>query len=565
MPDNTIFFNNHSWNPVTDTVSSPGEPDSTLSHFSENGSFEFIRVSGSGEILPYNQSKYNIYGADGYLKSGDYVVWLGRWVRICAGESIASSVKNANGQYNSKSGVSGLMSSTDKAYLTDLANHFVASNQKNAYNSGNDCYESGLYGHVNAGRPSGSELFNLICVKDKNNNTTSQLAIGQDSGQLWARGKVSGSWIKFLTEEFINASWGKRYMPVFHCKDSDDPKGWLVNWCRDTGIYIGGIQKDCGAHPPVLNGNHTSWVIVVYSGIKTENGASDYGHRMQIAYDTVNAAAYIRRGWVSSNEWAGWVKVGKIADGSITESMLSEDLKNKLNDLKLLGEATPTAIGALSDLNTVSKENIVGAVNEVKEDASTAVKVKGDIGRAWDVTSDDKTINGQHIMDCTLKPGWIFTVSENLSMDLRVNPNEDVYETLNLSKGDMVMALDSRCDYINAWRLLYDSGAKGRIALFEKTIKIRGSLGNVIVSDDPNYNEYAISVVPNIKPGDAFIVSADQSIWWGSTNPPKAGDMIISIGDNSSLKDNWIVLYGARSMTDFETRLAAIEQKLNDK
>ncbi len=456
------------------------------------GTWFYVRTVSSEAGSAAYPSTYTIDGANGYLSLRDYVVWTGsRLVHIPAYEAKASTQKNSDGQYSPKSGVDGLMSSTDKAYLTDLANRFIASNQKSAHNSGNDCAESGLYGHVNAGRPTGSELFNLISVKDKNNNSTSQLAIGQDSGELWARGKVSGSWIKFLTEEFFNASWGKRYMPVFHCKDTDSPDGWMVNWCRDTGVYIGGIKKDCGGHPPVLNNNHTSWVIAVYSGIKTENGASDYNHRMQIAYDTVNAIAYIRRGWISTNEWAGWVKVGKIADGSIVTSMLSNlcvteskiatgavttgKYANKSITMAKLSEELQTLlnghtnqIGSLSDLNTASKENVVAAVNEVKAEAGTAVKIRGSL---------------------------------------------DAY--------------------------------------------------GYTASDDPDYNGYNIHTLPKVEKGDAYVVSKDlTTILWGKMKP-KAGDMIISIGDNPSYESNWLILPGAEAMSALESRLAAIERQLN--
>lgn len=128
-----------------------------------------------------------------------------------------------------------------------------------------------------------------------------------------------------------------QYMPVYHCKDSDNAdmhNGWLANWCRSNGWYIGGLGPDCGGHPPYVNGNKTSWALCVIDGIKTEEGANGYNHRLQIAFDLVNSLVYMRRGWASDNTWAGsWSKVGGIAEGSIEEAMLAAALRERLNTL----------------------------------------------------------------------------------------------------------------------------------------------------------------------------------------------------------------------------------------
>ncbi len=113
------------------------------------------------------------------------------------------------------------------------------------------------------------------------------------------------------------------YMPVYDCRDANLPNGWQVNWCRDNGIYVGGIQKDCGGHPPVINNNHTSWVVITLNGMSTDADSLNHNHRLQIAFDLVNSKIYMRRGWMSANTWANnWDEVGKIADGSITTDKL---------------------------------------------------------------------------------------------------------------------------------------------------------------------------------------------------------------------------------------------------
>lgn len=168
-------------------------------------------------------SKYTIDGANGYINLRDYVIWTGkRLVRVNTYEAKASTQKNSDGKYSPKSGVDGLMSSTDKAYLTDL----------------------------------------------------------------------------------INEYWDKNKLPVY--PNPDPIEGWMCNWCRDDGIYLGGLKKDCGGHPPVLNDNHTSWVLMVFNGMATDHNTLNRNHRLQIAFDLVNSKIYMRRGWISSNEWADW-------------------------------------------------------------------------------------------------------------------------------------------------------------------------------------------------------------------------------------------------------------------
>ncbi len=384
----------------------------------------------------YTNTGYQIDGADGYLNCRDYVIWLGRWVRFNVYEAKASTVKNSDGQYSPKSGVCGLMSSTDKAYLTDLVNRFIASNQKSAYNSGNDCAESGLYGHINSGRPTGSELFNLISVKDKNNNITSQLAVGQDSGQLWSRGKVSDNWKRHLTDKDLITQLGV----------SEDTAAW-TNWLTQPGIYKVTIRSDDSACPPTTDGR--DFVFIVMPGAPN---ATTQTAVTQIAINRRTRAVHLRyaAGYTGSGSLAStasaWVTV---ADG-----------------LNVNGKADEK-IGTLADLKTTAKENVVAAVNEVKAEAGTAVKIRG---------------------------------------------------SLNASE--------------------------------------------TISSDDVNYNGQAIDTSPNIKKGDAFTVSENQTSWWDRI-PPKAGDMIISIGDNPSLPDNWLILPGAEATSALESRIAAIEKQLN--
>ena len=186
-------------------------------------------------------SQYTIDGANGYINLRDYVVWTGeRLVRVNTYEAKASTIKNADGKYSPGSGVDGLFSSTQAAYLNDL----------------------------------------------------------------------------------INAYWRKSFLPIY---PSPDPaEGWQTNWLFDTGWYLGGIKKNCGGHPPVLDENHTSWAILVLNGMATDAESLNHNHRVQIAFDVVNSKIYMRRGWMSSNTWAdGWTDIGESVDKSLLESLNS--------------------------------------------------------------------------------------------------------------------------------------------------------------------------------------------------------------------------------------------------
>lgn len=195
------------------------------------GSWFFVKTTNSEAGSYKYPEAYNIDGTNGYINLRDYVVWTGaHLVHISNFEAKASTVKNTDGKYSPKSGVDGRMSSTDKAYLTDL----------------------------------------------------------------------------------INAYWGKDKLPLF--PNPEPAEGWQCNWCRDTGIYLGGIKKDCGGHPPVVNDNHTSWVLMVFNGMATDANSLNHNHRLQIAFDLVNSKIYMRRGWMSSNTFADWTEVGGMSE-----------------------------------------------------------------------------------------------------------------------------------------------------------------------------------------------------------------------------------------------------------
>ena len=98
-----------------------------------------------------------------------------------------------------------MMSSTDKAYLTFLMQHYIAASMSGAFNSGSGTAESGLYGNVILGRPAGSgegDVYNMMSVLDKVTNYTSQLLINEniDNPYAYFRGRISGAWQRILSE-----------------------------------------------------------------------------------------------------------------------------------------------------------------------------------------------------------------------------------------------------------------------------------------------------------------------------------------------------------------------------
>lgn len=262
------------------------------------GTWFYVRTASSEAGYNNYNTAYRIDGANGYLSLRDYVVWTGtHLVHIPAFEAKASTVKNSDGKYSPQSGVDGLMSATDKAYLTDL----------------------------------------------------------------------------------INSFWGKRVIPVYNSPTevaADWTDGNLVNWCRDTGWYLGGFKKECGGHPPVVNDNHTSWALLVLVGT-VRDGA--YPHALQIAFDLSNCLMYMRKGWLDSNSavsgWAEtWTQIGgmseigeasvtteKIKDGAITTDKLSQEVKDVINSSDVI---IIDGVGATVNLTENVREVVVtGNVN----------------------------------------------------------------------------------------------------------------------------------------------------------------------------------------------------------
>ncbi|MCD8048527.1 MAG: hypothetical protein LUG52_02810 [Clostridia bacterium] len=277
-----IKNDNRVWNAESDIVSSPktGEVNAPLSDF-ETQTYEgdLFLVSGDSDTAAFDTAKYEIHGSNGYLNVGDYIIRLnGTWVRLNLYEAKASSLVNSDGKYSPSSGVDGLFSSTQAAYLTDL----------------------------------------------------------------------------------INTYWGKEKLQIYTSPDPEE--GWLINWCTDNAIYLGGFKPDCSGHPPILNDNNTSWVLLNLNGMRMSENDEYYNHRLQLAFDLVNNLIYMRRGWISSHEFTDWVKVGDISEGSITTALLADE--------SVTGEKI--ADGSISEEKLA--EDVLGRITSAEEAADDAKK-----------------------------------------------------------------------------------------------------------------------------------------------------------------------------------------------
>lgn len=196
------------------------------------GTWFYIRTKSSDQGQAAYPDSYKIDGANGFLSLRDYVVWTGnKLVHVSTFEAKASTVRNSDGQFASHSGVDGLMSSTDKAYLTFLMQHYIAASMPSGVNSGNDAAESGLYGNVTLGRPSGSgtgDTYNMVSILDKVTNFTSQLLINENINNpyVFFRSRVSDSWHRLLSDGDLVSK-----LPVAE-NDGDYP-----NWDNELRIY----------------------------------------------------------------------------------------------------------------------------------------------------------------------------------------------------------------------------------------------------------------------------------------------------------------------------------------
>lgn len=216
-----------------------------------------------------------------------------------------------------------------------------------------------------------------------------------------------------------------QYMPVTHCKDSNNAdmnNGWLVNWCRGTGWYIGGFGADCGGHPPYIGGNKTSWALCVIDGIKTEEGADGYNHRLQIAFDLVNSLVYMRRGWASNNTWAGsWTKVGgdehthgnlSVLDGISPEKISNWDsaYTHTSNENNPHGvTAAQIGLGNVNNTADITKPVSEPQIEYIRRnDITFAAKLLG--YTEWNACGESNDV-------CTVLPGRAKIVVKSMSFD----------------------------------------------------------------------------------------------------------------------------------------------------
>ena len=248
--------------------------------------FRVQSSSSSAGIVAYD-TKYTIDGANNYLSIGDYVIWTGSTlVHVPTYEAKASTVRNSDGQFAYHSGVDGLMSSTDKAYLTFLMQHFIAASMSDAFNSGDGTNESGLYGNVTLGRPSGSgegDTYNMMSILDKVTNYTSQLLINESADNPFAyfRGRISGAWQRILSENDLVS-----HLAVAE-NDSDYP-----NWDNELRIYH--VKKWAASSSDLPNSTWSSTGDYLVVNIPGAPNATTLHARTQFVMNNSNMEIWCR-------------------------------------------------------------------------------------------------------------------------------------------------------------------------------------------------------------------------------------------------------------------------------
>lgn len=97
------------------------------------------------------------------------------------------------------------------------------------------------------------------------------------------------------------------------------------------------------------------------------------------------------------------------------------------------------------------------------------------------------------------------------------------------------------------------------------SIKIRGNLlaSTAVESDDEAFNNISFDML-TVEVGDAFVVKEAQNSWWGNESSlPQVGDLVVSLGNNASVEDNWLVLSGKDAVAATQKALETTEYKAN--
>lgn len=320
--------------------------------------FRVQSSSSSAGIVAYD-TKYTIDGANNYLSIGDYVIWTGSTlVHVPTYEAKASTVRNSDGQFAYHSGVDGLMSSTDKAYLTFLMQHFIAASMSGAFNSGDGTNESGLYGNVTYGRPAGSgegDTYNMMSILDKVTNYTSQLLINENANNPFAyfRGRISGAWQRILSENDLVS-----HMAVAE-NDSDYP-----NWDNELRIYH--VKKWAASSADLPNSSWSSDGDYLVVNIPGAPNATTLHARTQFVMNNSNMEIWCRfipsysgSGSLAGGSPTAWVRLsGGLGHSHSNKTELDSITSTLISNWNAAYDHIDSAEGKISDIHNILLFNI---------------------------------------------------------------------------------------------------------------------------------------------------------------------------------------------------------------
>lgn len=426
-----------------------------------NGTWFYVRTTTSEEGQSTYPSSYTIDGANGHLSLRDYVIWTGlRLVHVSTFEAKASDVVN-HGLYDKSGGVDGLMSSTDKAYLTWFINHYNSSNQDHDNQAGfysNALSDHGLYGHITSGRPPGSgeikineadiDFYNGIAIRDGATNLTSQLLINTNEYNpfVYFKTHISGAWRRMLTQD-----------DLFTMREPVEGANELTNWDSELRWYHVTTWGSGTTAPNSKWPQKGEYTILNLPGAP---GASTAYARTQLVWNNETLELYSRSipdfkpnpaqesGWNNSLQDNGtptaWTKLmngisiganqlkdgsittEKIADGAITEPKMADNsVSNRtIQDEAVTKSKLSLSITDLVDLNIapldtteegnkkISEKYLPSYVDDVVEyDSRKNFPAVGEKGKIYVDTSTNTPYRWSGSVYVEISKSLIYTLS----------------------------------------------------------------------------------------------------------------------------------------------------------
>lgn len=353
----------YTWYIDTDTVkNASGQSVGTLQRCMTDtynryiGAWFYVRTTASEAGQAAYPSTYEIDGANGYLSLRDYVVWTGtHLVHIPTYEAKSSTVKNSDGKYSPKSGVDGLMSSTDKAYLTDLINAYWNTKLSTGTSvNANECLENGFYAPMTLGRPNGvkeGERLGLMTIKDTVNGGVVQLCISFNyEGRAWFRSSPDNSADNF-------SEWKPLWRDNPFNKLYTQTSGGMANWNTEIAIYDTVLGSTSGGLPPIQNNNY-AFILINFPGAPA--ATTPYA-LTQVAIDKVSGAIHMRfaPNYSGSGSLSGAGEWETITENKEVKAVA---LETRIDDVE----------SQLSDINQ-SAEDAASAANAAKQEAEDAL------------------------------------------------------------------------------------------------------------------------------------------------------------------------------------------------